>query len=94
MDEGLRNALIAISAILAYSFLISGATPVSVYRKLRNALYYHFGYTINRRFIIRNIKAEYKDVLEGAFYYYNHLNQGNKTLFEKRVQKFIDKKEF
>lgn len=94
MDEGLRNTLVAIGFITAFGLFVSGYTLGGTYRKLRNTLYYHFGYAINRRFIIRKIKTEYKSILEGAFHYYHELNEKNKVLFEKRVQKFIDKKEF
>lgn len=94
MDEGIRNAAVAISVIVLFSIFVSGATPRSMYIHLRNALYYHFGYFINKYFIIRKISPEYKSILEGAFHYYHLLTDKNKMLFEKRVQKFIDKKEF
>lgn len=94
MDPGLRNTFIAIGAILLYTMFISRTTPGDIYRKFRNALYYHFGYLINRNFIIRKIEEQYKTILEGAFHYYHQLSTNNKVLFEKRVQKFIDKKLF
>ena len=94
MDPALRNTIIAISAIFLYGLFVSGITPGSLFRKFRNTLYYYFGYTINRHFIIRKIDEEYKTILEGAFLYYHQLSAENKVLFEKRVQKFIDKKQF
>lgn len=94
MDPGLRNTIIAIGVILLYALFVSGTTPGDIYRKFRNALYYHFGHTINRHFIIRTLNEEYKTILTGAFHYYHQLSADNKTLFEKRVQKFVDKKQF
>lgn len=53
-----------------------------------------FKHPINRHFIIRNIDPVYKKILEDCFIYYHQLDVKDKRLFEKRVQKFIDKKEF
>jgi hypothetical protein len=53
-----------------------------------------FRQPINRYFIIRDIHPLNKHVLRDCFQYYHRLSPTNQRLFEKRVQKFIDKKEF
>ncbi len=44
--------------------------------------------------ILRNLEKEYKPYLIKYFRFYNALEAKKKILFEKRVQKFIDMKEF
>lgn len=57
-------------------------------------LRYVFKHPINRYFIIRNLHPSYLRILEDCFLYYQRLDPKNQRLFAKRVQKFIDKKEF
>ena len=48
-----------------------------------------------KRFLIqRNLQQEYKPFLTQYFTFYNSLDEKNKHLFERRVQRFIDLKEF
>ena len=61
---------------------------------IRKFFMHLFGHIINRHFIIRNIKPEYKKILTDCFTYYRNLTRSNQRLFQKRVQKFIDKKKF
>lgn len=83
MEEGARNVIIALSAIMAFSWFISGATPGSSFGRIRNAFYYHFGYWVNKYLIIRKLRPEYKTVLQGAFYYYQNLkNKGQVAIRE------------
>lgn len=94
MHEGLENALIAIVAIIMFRMMMSALTPARPSDKHKPAIGVYIRHLINRHFIIRNIKPEYKSALKSTFYYYDSLNMDNKKLFEKRVQKFIDRKEF
>ncbi len=44
--------------------------------------------------LVKPIKPSYKKALETYFTYYNELSPENKVIFEKRVQLFIEMKEF
>lgn len=44
--------------------------------------------------ILRDLEKIYRPYLSQYFHFYNCLDQKNKILFERRVQKFIDMKEF
>jgi Mlc titration factor MtfA (ptsG expression regulator) len=46
------------------------------------------------RFRFRPIKPFYQQVLDAYFTYYQHLDSPNKKRFERRVQAFIDNKQF
>lgn len=88
--------LAVISVILAAAafFYSVGSALFDIFKAFRMMFYYQFGHHINRYFIIRNLKPQYKEILEGSFYYYHTLNDKNKLLFEKRLQKFMDSKNF
>jgi MtfA peptidase len=43
---------------------------------------------------VRNLESVYKPYLEQYFSFYNSLDNENKLMFEKRVQRFIDIKQF
>ena len=94
MDQGVKNSIIAILVILVVSLFMTGYTFKGTYRELRHVLNFYFRASINRFLIIRTIEPQYKRVLEATFYYYHALDQKNRKLFEKRVQKFIDQKLF
>lgn len=49
---------------------------------------------IGRFIILRNLEKVYRPYLIRYFKFYNALNPKDKLLFEKRVQKFIDMKQF
>ena len=49
---------------------------------------------INRHLIIKKIDPVFKQILTDTFPYYHLLTPINQRLFEKRVQKFIDSKNF
>lgn len=55
---------------------------------------FYFREHINRYLLFRNIDSQYKKVLISSCQYYNDLPGKDKTLFERRVQKFINKKTF
>ncbi|MEP3387823.1 MAG: zinc-dependent peptidase [Reichenbachiella sp.] len=87
-------ALPIIIALLVMLIYVVGGFIVSAYKDTKILLNYFFRQPINRYLIIRNLEPHYKEVLVGTFYYYHTLNDKNKRLFEKRVQKFIDSKNF
>ena len=64
------------------------------YYIIRSIINYFFKDHINRYLLTTNLKPHYKAILEQKFSYYNHLNAQDKLIFEKRVQKFINVKEF
>ncbi len=49
---------------------------------------------LKRYLPLRNLESVYKPYLEQYFSFYNSLDDEKKLIFEKRVQKFIDIKEF
>lgn len=87
-------ALLIIVALLVMLFYVMGGFIYTGYRDTKIILNYLFRHHINRYLIIRNLEPHYKEILEGSFYYYHTLNDKNKRLFEKRVQKFMDSKNF
>lgn len=87
-------AFLIVLGLLVMMVYIVGGFVVATSRDVKIVFHYFFRHHINRYFIIRNLKPHYKEVLEGSFYYYHALNDKNKKLFEKRVQKFIDSKNF
>lgn len=87
-------ALLIILALLVMLLYVVGGFIITSYKDAKIVLNYLFRQRINRYLIIRNLEAHYKEILVGSFYYYHTLNNKNKKLFEKRVQKFIDSKNF
>ena len=55
---------------------------------------YHSRNIINKYFLFQELQPEYKLPIEARFSYYQSLNVADKKLFERRVQKFINKKVF
>ncbi len=55
---------------------------------------YFFRDDINRYLLIRPLGKKYKGNLLSAFTYYKNLRKEDKALFEKRVRKFMDMKNF
>ncbi|MEO9966790.1 MAG: zinc-dependent peptidase [Reichenbachiella sp.] len=90
---GIVAFVIVVGLVLALLYIISGFL-YSTYLSTKIVLNYLFRHHINRYLIIRNLKPDYKQILDGTFYYYHTLNSKNKRLFEKRVQKFMDSKTF
>ena len=88
--------------VFAYiSALLFGLAFVMWLRRLGDDIYsifhilfnYFFRNSFNRYLLVKPLNLEYKNFLNG-FSYYQNLSEENKNLFEKRVQKFIDIKEF
>lgn len=55
---------------------------------------YFFKNKLGQHFLPKELKREYKEVLATKFAYYQKLNDKDKLLFERRVQKFINMKQF
>lgn len=72
--------------------LVGGILKI-VYDVVKLFIVYYLGDFINRHFLFKNLLPRYKKFLK-SFSYYQQLNAKDKILFEKRMQKFIDKKKF
>lgn len=86
-----------------YIFLVIGilfvlfvvATVVyNVYDMFRAIILFFFKDQLARLLLFRNLNARSKDFLQKYFLYYRNLSAKDKQLFERRVQKFMDMKEF
>jgi Mlc titration factor MtfA (ptsG expression regulator) len=67
---------------------------INFYQILAALINFFFKDFINRHLIFRNLNPESRRFLETNLRYYQRLPVKDKALFEKRVQKFIDMKEF
>jgi MtfA peptidase len=86
--------IVAILLLIALAVLGSVLVFGSAFYIVRNTIDRNFRHVINRHFIIRELRPIYRIVIEKHFLFYHRLTDKNKKLFEKRVQKFIDKKKF
>ena len=75
--------------LTAVSVIIIG--PILIFRDIFNYFYKEY---INKYVQFIPIKNKYKKVLEDYSLYYYQLNDNEKKIFERRVQKFINMKEF
>jgi Mlc titration factor MtfA (ptsG expression regulator) len=87
-------AIILLLCVVIGMLIYLGQTIWTVLRLIRLVGNRLFRHQINRHFILRQIHPLHKKILNECFPYYHQLNFENKRLFEKRVQKFIDKKAF
>lgn len=83
--------LILVCGVILFTI---GKILYEVFDVVRITLNHLFRHPINRYLIIRNIDSQYQSILHSYFPYFKELNRENQVLFEKRVQKFIDKKNF
>jgi MtfA peptidase len=67
---------------------------IRFYFQLKNSEDPFIKRNFKRYLILRNLQKEYKPYLTQYFIFYNSLDEKNKQLFERRVQRFIDLKEF
>lgn len=79
---------------ILFAFFIVGKVVVDFYQIIRSVVNYFFKDYINRHLIFRRLNAKSKVFLQNNFRYYQTLNESDKVIFEKRVQKFMDMKEF
>src|SRR5690349_20028889 len=89
MDEYFGWAIL----ILFLSFIIS-IVVYNVYDVFRSIVLFFFKDQLARLLLFRNLNARSKEYLQSVFVYYQNLRLPDKRLFERRVQKFIDMKEF
>ena len=87
-------SFLAVIAVLFIILAVLGSIVVNSYQVTRVLFNYFFKDYINRHLIFRKIDARSKAFLETNFRYYQALNIKDKLLFERRVQKFIDMKDF
>ena len=80
--------------VTAIMLLFAIAIVIQFYGIIREVINYFFKDHINRYLLTSRLKPHYKEVLIEKFGYYHHLNDQDKSIFEKRVQKFINIKEF
>jgi Mlc titration factor MtfA (ptsG expression regulator) len=67
---------------------------INFYQVIRAIVNYFLKDFINRHLIFRKLNPASKAFLETSFKYYQRLNDDDKLMFERRVQKFIKMKEF
>jgi Mlc titration factor MtfA (ptsG expression regulator) len=76
--------LLLLALLILYNILSS----------IRAVFRWYFGDYINTYLLMANIDTVYKEPLRKYQSYYQKLNPSDKTIFEKRVQKFINQKQF
>ena len=82
--------------IIAFALLFALVVIIiyNVIDSIRIIIRWYFGDYINRYLLIKPIDPLYRAPLRRHMKYYRQLNPENRTIFEKRVQKFINKKTF
>ncbi len=66
----------------------------NIISSIRTVVKWYFGDYINTQLLMARIDPLYKEPLRKYNSYYQRLNASDKVIFEKRVQKFINKKQF
>lgn len=92
MSSFLQIFIILLFAILAVSLL--GIILVNSYKIVEAVTNFFFRDYINRNLLFKKLRPAYKSVLQKYSKYYNQLSSNDKSLFERRVQKFINMKKF
>lgn len=82
---------IFVGAIILLFFLI---VSYNVFAIIRGVVKWYFGDYINTYLLIARIDPLYKEPLKEYHKFYKQLNPSDKIIFEKRVQKFINQKQF
>ena len=80
---GLPQLIIAILFVIGYAFFHVRYSDAPVVKR-----------NFKRFLILRNLENRYRPFLSKYFIFYNALNQSQRIIFERRVQKFIDMKQF
>ncbi len=83
---------LAFGLILLILFLI--VVLYNIFATIRAFIKWYFGDYINKYLLIANIDPVYKAPIEKYLPYYRKLSLPDKVIFEKRVQKFINQKQF
>jgi MtfA peptidase len=89
----MESLITAIVFVLLLVVLIAAffANFIGIFYDLIN---HFFREDINRYLLIKPLRKKHKKILEDYFAYYRELPRREKRLFEKRVRKFMDLKEF
>lgn len=66
----------------------------NIFATIRAIAKWYFGDYINKYLLVAKIDPVYKAPLRKYSKYYQQLNPSDRTIFEKRVQKFINQKQF
>ncbi len=75
-------------------FLLALFILYNILSSIRTIVKWYLGDYINTYLLVANIDPLYKEPLRKYHKYYQQLNPSDKTIFEKRVQKFINQKQF
>lgn len=81
---------ISIPGLLLFMLL----TALIVYSRIRFSNSAFIKRNLKKYLFLRNLEKRYKPYLSQYFSFYNSLSEKNKLVFERRVQKFIDLKQF
>lgn len=92
MSSFLQNFIILLFIIFAV--ILVGSVLVNSYKIIEAITNFFFRDFINRNLLFKKLRPAYKAVLQQHSKYYNQLYGGDKRLFERRVQKFINMKQF
>ncbi len=82
--------------IIVFLFLLIFVIVVlyNIFTTIRSFVKWYFGDYINKYLLIAKIDPVYKEPIKKYLRYYQQLNPTDQTIFEKRVQKFINQKQF
>jgi len=81
-------------ALLFVVLALAGSILFNAYKVIRALVNYFFKDFINRHLLFRKLNHPSKVFLEKNLRYYQRLSHKNRVIFERRVQKFINMKEF
>ncbi len=93
MLSDITSRLVGFWLIVLVLMLLIGII-INFYKIIKGVINYFFKDHINQYLLTTRLKPHFKKVLIQKFGYYQQLSAGNKLVFEKRVQKFINMKEF
>lgn len=88
------GSVLAILALVLLALTIVIAVVWNTYGIVAALADYFFGDKLHHYFLRRELDQEYREVLHQKFSYYQRLAPAKKILFERKVQRFIDSKEF
>lgn len=86
--------IIGIIAVVCFLLAIAGTIVVSTWQIIQATVNYFFKDYINRYLLLHSLHPQSREFLEKKFRYYQQLNYKDRRIFRKRVQKFINMKEF
>jgi MtfA peptidase len=81
-------------AVALVLLAIIGIPLISTYQAIRSIVRYLFGDWYNRKLFFINVDPSRKEFLQKNITYYNGLSNEDRQVFERRLQKFIDMKNF